>query len=289
MKKINWLQLAAIVLCLLVFFGYRAVEGILDDSKAPEITFDGQELQISVEDPKESLLRGVSARDNVDGDVTDSLVVESVKLLNKDGTITVTYAAFDKAGNVTKASREARYLDYQSPRFILDSPLIFTSSGVDVLNIIGAEDTFDGDIQHRIRATALDEMSGAESGVYDIRFRVTNSLGDTVELVLPVEVYTPDAYEAELSLTEYLVYLPAGASFSASSYLKEFTQGRDNVSLRMGLPSGYSLQTEGTVDTGTPGVYPVSYKVTYTLTNENNPANSQTYTGHSRLIVVVEG
>lgn len=289
MKKKKWLQYVIIVLCLAVFFGYRAVEAMLDDTKAPEITFDDQALQISVEDPEDELLRGVSAKDSKDGDVTDSLVVESVKLLSQDGTISVTYAAFDKSGNVTKASREVQYLDYESPRFTLDSPLIFSTTNFDILSVIGAEDTFDGDIRHRIRANALDEMGSSATGVFDIQFRVTNSLGDTVEIVLPVEVYSAGTYEAQLSLKEYLVYLPRGSAFSINSYLEEFTLGKEEVSLRGGLPAGYALHTYGTVDTMTPGVYAVSCTVTYTDLDERNEANNRTYTGYSKLIVVVEG
>lgn len=289
MKKKKWLQLVLIALTLAVFFGYRAVEAMLDDGKAPEITFSGETLEISVKDPMDALLQGVSAEDNRDGDVTDSLVVESVKLLDKDGTITVTYAAFDKGGNVTKASREVRYLDYESPRFTLTSPMLFTSTGVDVLSVIGAEDTFDGDIRHRIRASALEEVDGTHSGVYDIQVRVTNSLGDSVEIVLPVEVYAPGTYEAELTLKEYLVYLPKGNVFSVYDYLDKYIRGKEEVSLRGGLPAHYTLHTEGTVDPMTPGVYPVSCTVTYTDIDERNEANIRTYTAYSKLIVVVEG
>ena len=289
MKKKKWLQLVVIALTLLVFFGYRAVEAMMDDGKAPEITFSGGMPEISVQDPEEALLQGVSARDNKDGDVTGSLVVESVKLTDKDGTISVTYAAFDQAGNVSKASREVRYTDYESPRFTLDSPLVFTTSGTDVLSVIGAQDTFDGDIRHRIRVNALDDMGSTQSGVYEIQVRVTNSLGDSVEIVLPVEVYPAGTYEAQLTLNEYLVYLPKGTVFSIYNYLDKFTLGKEEVSLRGGLPAHYTLSTQGTVDTMTPGVYTVSCTVTYTAVDEWNEANNRTYTAYSKLIVVVEG
>lgn len=289
MKKRKWLYLALIVVCLAVYFGYRAVDRISTDTEKPEINING-ELEISVQDPKSALLQGVSARDKRDGDVTDSLVVESVKLMDSDGTVQVTYAAFDEAGNVAKAEREVRYTDYESPKFTLTAPLTFAAgSSFDVLSIIQVEDMLDGNISHRIRATPLDDQSITAQGVHDVEFRVTNSMGETVELTLPVEVYASGAYEAKLTLTDYLIYLDVGSAFSVNSYLKDFTRSLETVSLRNGLPEDYSLKTTGTVDTSTPGVYSVSYKVTYTKVNEKDSSLNQSYTGYSKLIVVVEG
>lgn len=289
MKNRKWLHLVLIAACLVVFFGYRAVERLSLDTDAPEISVNGQ-LQVSVQDPESALLQGVTAQDKKDGDVTSSLVVERIRLVNTDGTLNVTYAAFDKAGNVAKASREVQYTDYVSPRFSLSAPLAFVqNSSFDVLSIISAQDTRDGDISHRIRATSLGENSINSLGTHDVEFRVTNSLGDTAELVLPVEVYLSGTYQASLKLTDYLVYLDAGSSFNAQSYLSSFTLGTETTSLINGLPNNFSLRTTGEVDTNTPGVYSVAFRVTYTRVNETNPSLNQSYTGYSRLIVVVEG
>ena len=45
----------------------------------------------------------------MDGDVTASLVVERVNLTDSDGSISVSYAAFDSAGNVAKVKRRQIY------------------------------------------------------------------------------------------------------------------------------------------------------------------------------------
>jgi len=158
-----------------------------------------------------------------------------------------------------------------------------------VLSTIGAEDGIDGNIQHRIRATALDENAITTMGSHDVQFQVTNSLGDTVTMVFPVEVYDPQSYDATLTLTDYLIYLNTGDSFNASSYLSSFSLMGDDTKLSGRMPSGYSLKTTGSVQTDTPGVYTVEYRVTYTEKNENNPLLSRKYTGYNKLIVVVEG
>lgn len=283
MKKQNWISLMLIILFIAALTGYRTVGRLRSDNKAPVIAMDGQPLELSSGEPRSALLQGVSASDNIDGDVTDTLVVESVRLMHSDGTVNVTYAAFDASGNVAKASREVRFNDYESPKFSLSRPLLFTqNNSYDILSIIQAEDMLDGNISHRIRATVLDEVSAGYAGTHDVQFRVTNSLGDTVELVLPVEVYTPGVFEADLSLTEYLIYVKQGDSFNARSYLDRFTLGRETTDLSRGIPEGMKLLVSGKVDTGVPGVYVVDYEVT-------GEQGNQVYTAYSRLIVVVEG
>lgn len=289
-KKTNTLLIALIVLCVAAFLGYRTLDRIRTDSRPPEITISPAALEISVTDPTQALLEGMTATDKADGDVTDSLVVEHISILDNTGRLSVSYAAFDKSGNVAKAQREARYTDYVAPRFTLDQPLLFRSGTTfDVLNVLGATDMIDGNIQHRIRATALSDSSITTAGTHDVQFQVTNSLGDTVSMVFPVEVYDPKDYNADLTLTDYLIYLDTGESFNASRYLKDFTCMGETTNLGTRLPYGFSLKTEGTVQTNTPGVYTVAYRVTYQDPSLAGANLSRSYEGYSKLIVVVEG
>lgn len=290
MKKRNWLLLLLIGLCLTLFIGYRIMDRLNTDTQAPQITFTEESMQFSVQDPKDVLLQGVTAADNRDGDVSASMVVERVTLTDADGSILIKYAAFDRAGNVAKAERSAKYTDYESPRFSLSAPLFFAeNSNFDVLDVIGAADALDGNIRHRIRTTSLDDSSVATLGSHEVEFRVTNSLGDTARLTLPVEVYPTGTYTMDVALTDYLIYLETGSHFNANQYLSSVTRNRETVSLRTGTPRNYAVKITGDVDTRTPGVYVVNYAVTYTVVNELNPENSQVSTGCSRLIVVVEG
>lgn len=283
MKKKDWISLLLIVLCLGVLAGYQALDNLRTDSVPPQITIADGLLEASVQDPRETLLAGVTAVDDVDGNVTGSLVVESVRLLRSDGTVTVTYAAFDKSGNVAKKTREVFYTDYESPEFSLSRPLLFPQNvNYDVLSIISASDMLDGDISHRIRATVLDEVEAGYSGTHHVQFRVTNNLGETVELVLPVEVYTPGVFEAKMELTDYLIYLEKGDTFDAKRYLKEFSLGRDTISIQGGVTDKMELKVSGLVRANIPGVYEVNYEIRYTV-------SEQIYTAYSKLIVVVEG
>lgn len=291
MKKINLGPFFFILCFLLAFWGYRRYDALHTDTDLPTITIDDtQLLQVSVQDPKIALLQGVTAQDKQDGALTEKLVVEYMQLVNRNGLIEVGYAVADNAGNVAKATREVKYTDYKSPKFSLDAPLVYEEHDqFDIMSAVGAYDVLDGDIQHRIRATSLDEEDISKLGKHQVYFQVTNSLGDTVNLVMPVEVLEPDTYDADLTLTDYLIYLPVGISFQPDTYLESFTHRGEEFSLINGLPRDFSLKTSGTVDTGTPGVYTVEYKVTYTIRNDLNRDYDQKFVGHSKLIVVVEG
>lgn len=286
MKKRTWIYLVLIVLCIGVQAAYLAMDRISTDQRAPEITFGAQLPAVSVLEPASAFLQGVTASDNMDGDVTDSLVVESVKLLDSDGTVELTYAAFDAAGNVAKAQKQAKYTDYESPRFSVSKSLAFAqNTNTDLFNIAKATDMVEGDISHRIRITSLDQSSLTVPGIHDVELQVSNSLGDTVKLVVPVEVYQAGDYDATVELTDYLVYVSAGSEFRAKDYLSAYVRANDRVSMRNGVPSEYSLYISGEVDTDTPGVYPVSYRITEFPKNSADKA----YVGYTKLIVVVEG
>lgn len=282
MKRRNGLLLALLAVSIAAFLGYRAYDAYRTDTVAPEITISAEELRISVADTCGVLMQGVSAWDDKDGDVTGSVVVESIKGVTKEQQVTVTYAAFDASGNVAKKARVVTYTDYESPKFTLTEPLLYVyGSNFDVLDSIGAQDLLDGDIRHKVKATLMDETSIALEGVHNVKFRVTNSLGDTAELVLPVEVYYTGRYEAQLSLTEYLVYLEKGADFDAEAYLEEFIVLGEGTTLTGGVPAELGLRISGRVDTSAAGVYPVAYTVSF-------EKNGHVYEGYSKLIVVVE-
>lgn len=286
MKK-NLIYLTAILICSGMFFLYLLGVMSQRDTRAPEIIVSEEVLEVSVLDPKAALLQGATARDNKDGDVTDSLIVVSVELVDAEGAIQVTYAAFDAAGHVTQAIRQGKYTDYESPRFSLDASLAFAyGSGFDVFGIVHADDVLDGDITHRVRIASQDDTAISTVGPHEVELKVSNSLGETVSLVVPVEVYDAGTYDAALTLTDYLVYIPVNSNFDAKSYLSAYTRSGEMVALGRNMPEGYSLEMKNNVKPGVPGVYTVEYRVTQKVGVGDG---MRSYTGYAKLIVVVEG
>ena len=130
-KKGKWLLLLLVLLCCGGFAAYQLILNQAYDRVPPKITMDSDEITVSVSDSEEQLLQGVTATDARDGDVTSSLVVEAVRGVVANQEFTVTYAAFDGAGNVAKAQRTVHYSDYVSPRFSL------TGAAVSIRHVTG--------------------------------------------------------------------------------------------------------------------------------------------------------
>lgn len=269
--------LVVMLLCCIAFGAYLYWSSGHFDYVPPQITIAEQEITLSVLDSQERLLEGVTALDTRDGDVTDSLVVESVRGIVADKRFTVTYAAFDRSGNVTKAQRTVFYEDYVSPRFSLSAPLIFRkTSNLNVFAPLSAQDDFDGDLTDRIKGTLVSgDRQLTEEGDYTVEFRVTNSLGDTSYLTAPVRIVSSTSRGAELTLTDYLIYLKKGESFTPEDYWGELSAGGQTISL-----SGsdeVELTIDSDVNPSEPGVYCVEYTAKYGY-----------YTAQTWLLVVVE-
>ena len=282
--KRRYIMLALVLAAAIALFGaYLVLTHKLKDTTPPVITVAEELLQLSVNDENEILMTGITAMDDRDGDVTASLLVESVYGITEDHVTTVTYAAFDRAGNVSKIQRNVRYTDYRAPRFEFMGSLSFPHNSIfDLLDYVGANDVLEGDIRRRVRATLVsDTRSIDELGSHVVRLQVTNSLGDTVEMDVPVEVYDPEWYLASVKLDTYLLYLKKGDVFNPREHLDKFVVRGDDTDISRGIPEGIDYEINGSVNTAVPGVYQVRYTLTKDL-------NLTSYTGQAYLIVVVQ-
>ena len=105
MKRLRILILAFFVVVFLVFLVNRIHEYVTSDYTAPVIEAEQDSLNVSVNATEQDLLQGMTASDNLDGDVTDTLVVVSKSKFISPGTLRVNYAAFDQNNNVGSYSR----------------------------------------------------------------------------------------------------------------------------------------------------------------------------------------
>ena len=248
------------------------------DSQPPNINIAQEEITLSVLDDPALLLSGVTATDERDGDVTDLMLVESVGTLSQDFTANVSYAAFDRSGNVSKATRRVRYSDYSGMRFHLDGPLVFSLNNTQsLMNLVHVEDSLDGDLSSQIKPSLVGgDPSLKEPGHHEVLLRVTNSLGYTERLTVPVEVYAPGAYNASVELADYLVYISQGQPFRAEQYpLRLSVSAYEQYPLSGDGADRVRIQSN--VNTAIPGTYSVTYY-----------AEADGYRGCANLIVIVE-
>ena len=212
-------SLALFLFCIFVREGGQ-------DQSGPEIQMDQQEIQVSIAADDATLLQGVTATDRKDGDVTDSLVVESISNFIEKGRRKVSIVAFDSDNHITRAERDIVYTDYTSPTFTLDAPLRFSMDSESLTEGLHAQDCLDGDITSQIRASYNDAVYVQQAGDYPITVQVSNSAGDTCTVNLTVTVTDPsDENESQKYyplLSQYIVYAKVGGSVDYDSLITGF-------------------------------------------------------------------
>lgn len=266
------LKMILIALLALVAVLYGATElnlRLSGKQEGPRIQCDSQVLEISVRDGEDALLAGVTAADKQDGDLTDRIQILSVSKLITGDTAKVTYLVFDSDDNMHSLTRQIHYTDYKKPVFTIDQPLVYAKNeAIALLDRLTVMDVLDGDITDSVRVSTLSATSDTE--VYTVSLQVTNSMGDTARITLPVILQESTSHRPEIHLSRQLVYLERGAAFSAASYVVGVTYpgGRGETT---------DVQIASDVDTQNPGIYMVYYRYPHNGT-----------VGLSILTVVVE-
>ncbi|MDO5439862.1 MAG: hypothetical protein Q4F09_07565 [Erysipelotrichaceae bacterium] len=251
------LRIALLVLFLITsavfgvdrFFSYRD-----RDTTPPVISSNSDELTLSVKDNDAELLRGLSATDDRDGDVTGTIVVAARSNFIEDGVTRVDYAAFDSHNNIGSYSRKVTYSDYYSPRFRSDEPLVLRSGSNYDYSFLQAEDVLSGDISNKIKLMTTFDDSGKECTV---DLEVTNDFGDISKLELTLDVYGSAEYNRmHPALTEYILYVPPGQKPDLSSYLNGIWQGNKQLTFEeTKIDPAYIAIDEDLVNYEEPGVY----------------------------------
>lgn len=251
MRTVKQLLIILLVLLTAGHIVTAVYQGSSDRKIGPVISCPEGTLEISASDPESKLLEGVTASDEQDGDLTGHIILGGISKLITEDTAKVTLLVFDSDDNMGSYTRYIRYTDYRRPRFTLLQPLVFsTTEEVMLLDKIGATDVVDGDLTDAVRVSTLDASSNSQ--IYSITVQVTNSLGDTSWLRLPVILLEADPLRPTVSLNNYLVYLEPNSEFDANSLLASVSDPSGEVDLS-------KVQIENPVDTSTEGTYRVVY------------------------------
>lgn len=235
-----------IVLWLALFAGTAAVM-VTSDRKGPEIAVpSGADVTYEEGSDTALLLEGVTATDDRDGDVTDSVVIENI-FPNDDRTgASVIYAAKDSHNNVTKVTRRVNYKaagDVTAPEENTEA------EGSDAAPAENAE------------AEGSDAAPAAEEAQQNDTEGVKNETNAKMEIeALPSE--SPRMY-----LNTYETTVKAGSELDKISYIKEITDDADSQETLFA-----EIQVDGEVDTATPGDYTLTYHVTDSNGNQSNMA-----------------
>lgn len=255
MRIVKTLLVLALAAVAVLYFFQDLTDQFSTRDEPPVLTCGSDVLEISVKDDRSAMLAGITAADDQDGDLTDQVLITGVSQLITDNTAKVTYAVFDSDDNMATLTRSVRYTDYRLPRFSLDQPLIYgATENVVLLDRLHARDTIDGDITDRIRVSYLNAT--ADPMVSNVDVQVTNSMGDTAWLTLPVIFLEDTAHCVDIELSTCLVYLEQGSRFNARGYL-------NRAALNGNAIGTDQVTISGEVDTDTPGTYYVRYGCRY--------------------------
>ena len=271
LKLLRMLVAFVTFVTVIVFSFFYIRERFFFDPTYPEITIDSDTLDVKATATDADLLKGVSAYDGKDGDLTDRLLVESVGTFTEIGYCRVIYAVCDADNHVVTARRQIHYTDYTSPKFTMNAPLLFSAfSPLNIVGIVGAEDCLDGDISQNVIIYSPDYETG-QIGHFSIQATVKNSKGDSAEIVLPMVVEKISSNAPQIELTDYLIYVKKGRTPDWNSFV-------GGTADHTGMDETLEITVETDYNAGKEGVYSVDYYGT----------DEAGYVGHTRLLVVVE-
>lgn len=260
-KKIAGILLIFCVLLAGVF--YRMQSGI--DRTPPKIEISSEEIVYEEGKDKAVLLEGVTAIDAVDGDVSDTLVVDSILPMEGKAKATVIYYAKDKSNNVAKETRVVGWLQAgeewqkeeteQAQEKETKTPKKKTSESE--AEASGTEGT-------ETETSEAEETKTAETG---------DSEPEKSETETSKTDENPAAPKIELTVREVKIH--KGESFDPLAYVKDIKDDKDS---REHLFGQIHIE-KNTVDIWNNGKYEVVYSVT------DKDGNCSTF---STLKVVVE-
>ena len=266
----NKIWIAVVFLLIAMYAGFIFLISQKNSGEKPVISFDEDNLEVSVKDGDEVLLKGVHAFDQEDGNLDQEIVIDSISKFDDDNDRIVTYAVFDSEANVTKAQRKIHYSDYTKVNFYLNES--FSSNTLNTATIAGmikAKSCIDGDISDSVIA---DLHVDSDSGEVIVTAEVEDSTGDRATIELP---YTRDNnnYTTKIQLKSYLVYVKKGQKFDAEKNLDSIEMS----SIGKSDADSYLNIDDSKVDYDHSGVYEILYTFNYYGDN-----------GFSKCIVVVE-
>ena len=248
MMKIYRIAVIGIFAIVTAVFGYTYIMNyIKTDTTYPVIYLEDEILEMSVNAEEADFLKGVTATDGKDGDISDKVIVESVSKFIKPGICKVTYAVCDADNHVATAVRKVVYTDYVAPEYTLNKSLCYSVyEQVNLKDAISVNDCFDGNLGSSMIITSKDYASATE-GVFTIDAVVTNSKGDTAEISLPLIVENRSLSAPQIELSKYLLRIEKGTVTDPSQFIVSAVDYNEkDITKDITIDTNLDVNSEGT-------------------------------------------
>lgn len=240
-----------IVLMAVVAVGVTGIMGWLyvsEDRKGPEITIaESKKNSYTADMTTNELLEGVTATDEKDGDVSDSLTVENVYPNERGDEVTVVYVAKDRSNNVTKVTYH------------------MTSDGS---LPAGTEEDAEEIDEQAAEASDTEAQNQTEADAQDAEAEDTElTEEEKAQEREEAKIDKLNPQDPRFYLTTYYVEIDKGTQLDQLSYVKSIEDDKDQSS-----DLYRKIQITGNVDVNTPGTYELTYYVVDSNGNASNGA-----------------
>lgn len=162
-----------------------------EDKTAPVLSCANEKKLVYTEgESEEFLLQGITAMDDCDGDVTDSVRIDEIYVTDEDHAVVV-YCAKDRANNIGKLKREIGYQKAEQPeedtaedenlakpelRMVQNTVTLKVGAGFNLMRYVeSAMDTDGSDLTRNLHAQGEYDMS--RPGSYPIQIWALNEKG----------------------------------------------------------------------------------------------------------------
>lgn len=254
MKIAKWVTII-IFICTIAVWGYGKKEVSKKDTEAPVITSTIDKLSVDATAGEEGLKEGLTATDDVDGDITTEIIVGNISPFKEKGVSDVEYVVFDSSNNVGRYERTVRFENYESPKLQLSKALVYEVNGmINISDRLTAVDMLEGDVSGKIRFSSAN-LTTTEEGTYKLKVELKNSYGDSVKYNLPINLVRYNCEQERIQLSEYLVYVEKNSTLSPTSYIEKVTS-------RTGVQEDIdNVKITREVDLTKPGTGQICYKL----------------------------
>ena len=171
----------------IIVFGYATELTLTVNAEvAPVITLTGSN-PLTLEAATTYVEQGATALDDIDGDVTSSIITDSSSVnMNLVGSYSVTYDVTDSVGNnAAQVIRTVNVVDTTAPVITLigSNPSTLEAATIYVEQGANASDSVDGDITASI-VTDSSNVNMNLIGIYNVTYNVTDSAGNNAAQVI---------------------------------------------------------------------------------------------------------
>ena len=208
-----------------------------------------------IEGTKFDPMKGITATDTEDGNITKYIKVTGTVDINKPGKYELTYTVTDKDGNTTTVKRivivNMKWVDINSvPKINASDKIIKVGEKFNPMEGVTATDKEDGNITNKIKIIE-DTVNTNKVGTYKVVYEVTDSQGAKVTKTITVNVKSNDkpviSGANNISIIE-------GTKFDPMKGITATDTEDGNITKY--------IKVTGTVDINKPGKYELTYTVT---------------------------